>query len=554
MAKAKKKSKGQADRQRQQQAAAARRSGSTPSGRDRQQAQPARAEQATPAVPEPQPPVLSAERWYLDVFAVRIQEWLARTPDLKFRRGASILLSEATAPDDWEGRLPPGTQWNPEAGSVDGVVSLILTGSTVADATEGDEKDPAQAARQAAGQVIARLRERMPSLHLQAVAGYGASYAGAYEEMKRLRRNGTVLIDSPPAPQELVLAKPCDQCRSTAAVRHENGEPGNTGAALCRDCRQRRLRAGGARRPPRPERELIAALKDQQGMEVTGLADDFAEVAEGGRFRKDDAATQMALIYADGNRVGDFIRKITAARRSRIPKSEIARLIDDATIGALADAVADRFPGWKRPKVIAHIAGGDDLLVSVPAPEAWQFTRALLTAFSTRMGKAAPGGVPAPTLAAGLIFAHRSHPFSDQVRIAETELRAAKRHTRGSAAAVSFWDLTADGSGAPPDRTPVTLDRLTRLAPYLQAAEQKIPANRRQALLALFRQDAAEEAIWRLTDFDDNRPLWEAVAGPGATADQTRKQLASDEAARGELRQLLDIGRHWHTLPRQETP
>lgn len=550
MAKASKKGKGQADRQRQQQAAAARRSGSTTSGRDRQQAQPARAEQATPAAPAPQPPVLSAECWYLDVSAVRIQEWLARTPDLKFRRGASILLSEATAPDDWKGPLPPGTQWNPEAGSVDGVVSLILTDDTAADVTEDREKDPAQAARQAAGQVIARLRERMPSLHLQAVAGHGASYADAYEEMKRLRRDGTVLIDSPPAPQELVLAKPCDQCRATAAVRHENG---NTGADLCRDCGQRRLRAGGARRPPRPERELIAALKDQHGMETIGLADDFAEVAEGGRFRKDDAATQMALIYADGNRVGDFIRRVAADRRSRIPKNEIAQVIDDATIGALADAVAGRFPGWKRPKVIAHIAGGDDLLVSVPAPEAWQFTRALLTAFGTRMGKAAPGGAPAPTLAAGLVFAHRAHPFSDQVRLAETELRAAKRHTRGTAAAVSFWDLTADGSGAPPDRTPVTLDRLTRLAPHLEAAEQ-IPASRRQALLALFRQDAVEEAIWRLTDFEDNKPLWEAVAGPGATADQTRNQLAGDQAAQGELRQLLDIGRHWRTLPRQETP
>lgn len=77
-------------------------------------------------VPAPADETAAPVRHYLDVAAVRIQDWLGRTPDLKFRRGASVLLSEATAPDAWKGRLPAGAAWNDEAGNVDGVVSLVV--------------------------------------------------------------------------------------------------------------------------------------------------------------------------------------------------------------------------------------------------------------------------------------------------------------------------------------------------------------------------------------------------------------------------------------------
>ena len=99
---------------------------------------------------------------YLDISAVRIQEWLARTPDLKFRRGASIMLSEETAREAWPpARLPAGTRWNTEAGDLDGVISLV--------AEEPADKDVAgsvAAARlaTAAAEVTRALRQRPAAL------------------------------------------------------------------------------------------------------------------------------------------------------------------------------------------------------------------------------------------------------------------------------------------------------------------------------------------------------------------------------------------------------
>jgi hypothetical protein len=557
---------GQASRQRQQQDAAARRrgTGQAPGARQSPQAGMGTGQEPETVTPGGQA-APAAERWYLDVSALRIQEWLARTPRLRFRRGASVLVSEVTEEQAWGGRLPAGTEWNHEAGNVDGVVSLLLTSAPEAPggpAREEAGEDAARAAaREAAAEVVRGMRERMPCLHIQAVLGHGQSYAQAYEEMKRARRDGIVLLDSPPAPQELILAKPCDQCRSAAAIHRRveiirNKAPREPERAdLCDDCHRRFEAAGGTRgtgRSPLPERRLRAVLQSQ-GMAVADFADDFAEVAEGGRFREDDAATQVALVYADGNRVGDFLQKLSSAGRAAIGKSEIARLIDQATIGAVADAVIDRFPGWKRPMMIVHIAGGDDLLISLPAADAWQFTRTLLTAFGTRTGQAASAGIAAPTMSAGLIFAHRTHPFSDLVRIAGRELRTAKDKTRGSEAAISFRDLTADGGEPLNHRVPVTLAYLADHAAALADIE-KIPPSRRQALLALLRQGAIGDAIRRLTDFEDNRPLWEVVAGRGATAEQARQELTGSEARHRELRQLLDIARHWRTHPREEAP
>jgi hypothetical protein len=564
MAKSSKKGKtsgGQAARQRQQQEAAARRRGSSPAPGSRQTPQPGAGTGHEPETVTPGPQAApAAERWYLDVSAIRIQEWLARTPGLKFRRGGSILLSEVTDERAWDGYLPPGTEWNPEAGNVDGVVPLLLTvGAGIPDGSAGEES-LATAALTAAADVVRRIREQMPFLHLQAVLGYGQSYAQAYEEMRRTRREGAVLLDSPPAPPELILAKPCDQCRSVAAVHPQveiikNKKRGDRDLDLCDDCFRRFAAAGGTSgtgRSPLTERRLRAVL-DKQGMAVKDFADDFAEMAEGGRFRKDDEPTQVALVYADGNRVGDFLHKLAAAGTSPIDKREIVRLLDDATIGAVADAVIDRFPGWKRPMLIAHIAGGDDLLISVPAADAWQFTRALLASFGSRTGKFASRGVAAPTMSAGLVFAHRAHPFSDLVRVVVKELRAAKDKTRGNEAAISFRDLTADGGDPLSHRAPVTVAYLAKHAAALADIE-KIPPSRRQALLALLRQGASGDAIRRLTDFEDNRPLWEMIAGRGATPEQTRQELMDSQPRQAELRQVLDIARHWRTDPREEAP
>lgn len=552
---------GHASRAQQQQQAAARRRVAVPRGL----ASGARAATET-AIGKPEtrpvaPPATIGSppvRRYVDIAAIRIQDWLGRTPDLKFRRGGSVLLSEATARKAWDGRLPPGARWNDEAGQADGVVSLTLdaadSGSAGKSLTSAMTDVEALAV---ARHVARRMRAVMPQCHIQAASACGESYAAAYASMARARRDGDFLIDSPSPPPELILAKPCDECRSAAAARSGvTVTAGEKPVDLCDECSARLDAAGRtAGRPsqaPLPERRLRAALNDA-GMTVTDFSATFADMAAAGVRDRDDAATQLALIYADGNKVGAFLSK-AASIQDGPRKSEIAPALDRATLGALAQAVINRFDGWPEPPVQVNLAGGDDLLVSVPAVDAWLFTKTLLTAFTALLGNATADWPPQareniPTLAAGMVFHHVKTPFSDVVRLAAGQLRLAKAKTRGGAA-VAFLDMTADGSQPPPGREPVRLDYLTAHAGRLQQIAE-LPPSRRQTLLGLLRDGRTDEFIARLTDFD-SRPLREIAAGPGADAPAVRKALAASEDNRDEVRRALDIARHWHTEPRAD--
>jgi hypothetical protein len=562
-----KKKKGtQTTRAQQQEAAARRRSAGVPAGRDRSAPPP-------PPPPQPgspgQPAPVKEIRHYLDVSAVRIQDWLTRTPDLKFRRGASVLLTEATARDVVDGDLPPGIRWNDQAGELDGVIALVVVDSVADDDVENCLKAAAHA-------VARRMRASMPYCPIQATSGRGDSYAAAYEEMEQARRDGSFLADSPPVPPEVILAKPCDQCRSAAAVHKAitiiAAEPPRD---LCPDCHARFEAAGGTkgdqlRRSPRPERRLKDALQ-AAGMPVKGFPDNFKAMAAAGQHEKDDAATQLALIYADGNKVGAFLTEAAQyARRDGSPaKADIVPALDQATVTALADAVINRFRGWSRPPVLANLAGGDDLLVSVPAIDAWLFVRTLLAAFGTRLEEGTrrwpkPLREHLPSLSAGLVFHHLTAPFSDVLRIAEGQLDKAKKAGQGKGPTVAFLDLTADGGHEPPGRQPLTLDYLARNGGLLERLEQ-IPKSRRETLVTLHRQafetnvssgraDAetpGEEFIRRVTDLD-NKPLWEAVAGRGAGPDDARRAVTARPETLDDLRRLLDLARYWHTAPRAE--
>lgn len=507
------------------------------------------APQATPP-PGSVPEASATVRHYVDVSAIRIQDWLGRTPDLKFRRGGSVLLSEATERRAWDTSLPDGATWNDEAGEVDGVVSLVLVGGT---ADDGPEVSAGEVARR----VVERMRVKLPHCPVQAIDGQGESYAAAYPAMAVARRDGVLLIDSPPAPPELFLAKPCDQCRAAAATKPNMiVKSGEAPVDLCAECAARLdaagRTAGWPSQAPRPERRLRQAL-EEAGMRVADFSDTFADMAVAGERDRDDKATQIALIYADGNKVGAFL-----TQAAKIPggpgKAQLARLLDRATLGALARAVIGRFSGWSEPPVLVNLAGGDDVLVSVPATDAWLFTKTLLTNFTAILAAEAGSWPPAarkniPTLAAGLVFHHAKTPFSDVVRLTAGRLHDAKARTRGSAA-IAFLDMTSDGNAPPDDRLPVRLSDLDKHAGRLTQIAA-LPRSRRQALLELYRNGDVEGFIARLTDFAGNRPLWEIAVGPGATA-SARDELRKNKASRDDVRRALDIARHWHAEPRTQ--
>lgn len=555
------KSKPKAGSRQQQQQDAASRRGVPPASAREQSAVPGQADRparnvALPGESPRQDAGRSAEAagparvsHYADVAAVRIQDWLARTPGLIFRRGASALLSKATDPEQWDGRPPPKVRWNDEAGHVDGVVPLVADES-VADA------DVPMVLQDAVRQVAREMRALMPHCPVQAVAGTGASYAEAYVGMASARREGGFLLDWPPAPPEAFLAKPCDQCRQAAATVPDVKVTRDDTVDLCAECAARLKAAGrttaGEAMEPAPERRLRRALREA-GMPVTGFSDSFAEMASAGRRDRDDTPSQIALIYADGNRVGAFLSRAAAASGGP-KKSEIAPMLEKAALGALVQAVRDRFTGWAEPPVLPHLAGGDDLLISVPAADAWLFAVTLVAEFGRQVAQAT-GSWPEqirehpPSLSAGLVFHHKTAPFFDVVRLASEQLLRAKNATAGRAATVAFLDLTADGGQPPPGREPMTLRYLEGNAGRFGRAAD-LPESRRATLLDLARHDARDDFIARLTDLP-NDPLWEFAAGPGATAADARTALQANDAKLAEVRRALDVARHWHAEPRQ---
>jgi hypothetical protein len=304
------------------------------------------------------------------------------------------------------------------------------------------------------------------------------------------------------------------------------------------------------------------------------------ELAVAGRISADDKPTQVALIFADGNSVGAFLKD---AVKAGIAKEDIAPALEAATIGALAEAVRRRFAGWARLPVMAYLVGGDDLLVEVPAIDAWQFTWVLLAEFGRqieqtaqqRWHKLVPGKLP--SLSAGIVFRHYKAPFSDAVRLADEQLHAAKQATRGAAASVAFLDITSDGAIVPGRRKPLRLDYLTANADVLDETA-RLAASRRAMLLdllrrreaAMVRQEAAvlagdkpAEQGARI-DRDDaeqqfakqlislpNEPLWKLLTGRREPSG-VRAELERNPASWDELRRVLDIARYWHTGTRDD--
>lgn len=476
------------------------------------------------------------DRHYLDVAALRIQTWLGRTKGLKLRRGASVMLTEMTSREHWSTRLPAGTCWNDEAGDKPGVVTLRVESGVPRDRADGIVGSAARA-------VVEELRTVLQHLPVQAVTGTGPTYLQAYPGMQRSRREGTVLLDCPAAPFELFVARPCAACHQAPAevtVRTERDRAGHPEVEQwCRECVGRRdsagLTTGSGDRAPATERRLLRALTDRPGGgRFEGFTDVFPELAAEGRDRADDAASQLALVYADGNRVGAFLAGLAqGAGNERVFRPDVVRALDETTVEALADAVAATMAGGGPIPVLPHVAGGDDLVLSVPARYAWPFVLELVDAFSRRMEQRCrewglPGGT-APTLSAGLVFHHHKHPFFDADALADRHLQAAKAHG-GTRPAVSFVDVTSDGTESRIPHEHLVEDLRGRAALLSELAA--VPQSHRATLTALCRRALAQEAL-------PGRP---SAAGPAAPARAPSKGPAAETPRQALARRIVDLG------------
>jgi hypothetical protein len=427
---------------------------------------------------------------YVDVGAARIQHYISRTPRLKGQRGASSWLSWATSPGELAEQVQkisasmdePGIAPNPEAGEADGIVSVRLPA--------GREPQPV------AEKLAAYLRSVLPAIELTGSWGTGPSYLEAYRDHLKAQRDDPPLL-SLPAPGDFPALASCRECRAGPAVElidiHEDND-----IEVCLDCvaryqdRYRRLglaaqpHAGGNQPPGvlpiyREEDTLARSLGRRA---VADTARDFTELARLGG--ADTQRNHVATVYADGNAIGPFFDRIAAYGDPAL-KERISAAVSEATRRALLEATRSALGAEASLPVIPHVVGGDDLVVSVVADRAWQFTVTYLDQFRQLLG--AIPAVPArllspvpPTASAGLVFAHAKFPFRRAAELAAQRLRDAKRQFCGTEPAVAWLDVTRDGEQAPAGQRAWALDNLISLDGALRALRTDVEPSGRAVM------------------------------------------------------------------------
>jgi hypothetical protein len=424
---------------------------------------------------------------YLDAAVARIQPYLARTPELRLRRGASWLITQATseaAVDAWiQDTGARDVARNPEAGHADGVITVTV---------------PDGQAQAVAVRLVQHLREAIPAADLQA----SWAKAPSYLEFRRARpQPGNTLLAMPSA-ADFPLTRTCTYCRVDPCAQ----------ADMCADCFARDASAGRRSTRPSPaqlatddtepdalgtERAVLEAVNHRNGLHLRPVRDmnDLARLGN-----TDGNRNHVATVALDGNGMGAFFAALAHQEDTGL-KQRISPEISAATRSALVTAAtAIVQENDERLPVVPHVLGGDDVVVSVTADRAWPFTQAFLAGFSDALTSAAgrlsfPDHVTRqlPTMSAGMIFAHASFPYARAVRLAEDALRQAKQDTGGARPAMAWLDVTVDGEQPPSWRRTLTQEALEMRSTDL-AALAGISRSGRQVLARLLGAGSEEEA------------------------------------------------------------
>lgn len=435
---------------------------------------------------------------YIDVHVARIQQYLDRSTRLWERRFASGAIVAATSEAKICGAVanvaPHG-----EAGSRDGYVNLRLV----------DPDGDAQAATHA---VLTHLRTRLPAAHLEAWWGRAGTHAEA-ESAAHQAEIDPQSLSSPttghtvwlPAVAEIPLAKRCEACGDTATSRPATPDPDGKRRWLCSDCHNRQPgRLYRWRLPPTQsgtqnsetqdsgtqdsgtqdsdskatagdvparERALLdgvpawrALTNDQRRQQHRAfLARDFNHLHPNTASGTDDTPAgrgrHHATIQMDGNAIGQAFHRLAPEAKGGFSQHLSAAIWTALKASSDAIHVADD----RRLLVQPHLLGGDDVLVTVWAPRAWDFVSRFITTFQREMATVgyALRLESTPTISAGVVIAADSYPFPQARQLAEDALGLAKRrHQRGSA--IGWLDVTADGDVLTASRC-VTVKQLDRL-------------------------------------------------------------------------------------------
>lgn len=159
----------------------------------------------------------------------------------------------------------------------------------------------------------------------------------------------------------------------------------------------------------------------------------------------------LAIVYADGNAIGKFIREIDTEARFRDFAEIIDNSIKQACFGALAEVFHQDLSGNDGKKIPADLLllGGDDLLVALPADKALYFAYTVSRAFELltktkflqsedTFFKDRLSGKGC-TISLGVAVGKANHPFRVLLAQAEALLQEAKKAGSQDPERYAFW-------------------------------------------------------------------------------------------------------------------
>lgn len=377
---------------------------------------------------------------YVVIGAKRIQQWIARTPRLALTKGASQALTTRTSRDHLSGRLPEKLRLSDEVPDIAGVVVLESD-----EPVTGDVVDAA----------LMAVAEGLPGLEWNAWVHEADSYVEAYQATGGGQRCTRVRHRVPSA-RRLPMLTECEGCHEESAevlVAVPEGKD-SYGA----DCVVRRKGFKEWKRDLEPREDGV--VEPEMFEHLTKLEEpgenDHPVRAMGRR----DADNHLALILADGNRMGDFFKKVAQLKDSQAHKA-LSKALDDATREAARqarEAVIDKMVNPKFCPDVLHYIGGDDVMASVAGRFAWLWAVTLAEVFESEFRRrvdevcanrgpqfqAVRTAASRASLGVGMVFTHYKAPFAGARELAEEMEKIAKKAGKGEKSYIAWADTTVD--------------------------------------------------------------------------------------------------------------
>ena len=376
---------------------------------------------------------------YVVIGAKRIQQWIARTPRLALTKGASRALTTRTSRDHLRGRLPEGLRPSDEVPDIAGVVVL-----------ESDES-VADDVVYAALKVVA---EGLPGLEWNAWVYEADSYVEAYQATGGGQRC-TRIRHRVPSARRLPMLAECDGCHEESAevlVAVPEGKD-----SYGSDCVVRREAFKEWKDTLKPREDGVA--EPEMFEHLTKIEEPGENAHPVRAMGRRDADNHLALILADGNRMGDFFKKVAQLKDPQAHKA-LSKALDDATRKAAERARDEVIAKMVNPKFcpdVLHYIGGDDVMASVAGRFAWLWAVTLAEAFETEFQsrvdevcgtnqkfKEVKEAVKRASLGVGIVFTHYKAPFAGARELAEEMEKIAKKKGKGEKSYIAWADTTAD--------------------------------------------------------------------------------------------------------------